>query len=224
MPLFQSSDLQRFYNQGENEISTDKPFLVGRIAIPTITGVAKYTLPDYVVSVRRITYQGWRLDPLPRRNHRETFQNATQTGRPFWYIYNNVGANQVILFPTPQDTLGTGTGHLWSTDIPSYCIVEYYRPSDNSTFVLPSFIKRQLLKLYVAKRAYSIDGPGMNLKLVQYYTKRWQAMELAFAELLDDLYGRPRKILVDEVVSSNYFPGEPILPIDQFGISVDEGY
>lgn len=224
MPLFQSSDLLRFYNQGENEISTEKSFLPDRYAIPTVVGTAEYQLPDYVTSIRRVSFQGWKLDSLPARNQREVFQGATQTGRPFWYVYNNVGACKIKLFPAPEVVLGSGTGHLWSTDIPNCCIVEFFRATDNSTYVLPPFIKRQLLKLYVAKRSYSIDGPGMNLKLVAYYQKRWNKMKVEFIDLLDDLYGRPRKILVDEVVSSNYFPGEPVLPINQFGVSVDEGY
>lgn len=224
MPLFSSTDLERFYEQAENDISTDKPFMPDRISIATIVGVSTYTLPDYCCSIRRITYLGQKLDPLPRRNEREVFQSADQQGRPFWYVYNQIGANQIKLFPTPGDNLPADTGHLWSTDIPNCCIVEFFRATDNVNFVLPSFIKRQLLKQYVAKRAFAIDGPGMNMKLVQYFDKRWQTMKGEFYELLDDLYTLPRKLLVDEIVSSNYFPGEPVLPINQFGISVDEGF
>jgi hypothetical protein len=64
----------------------------------------------------------------------------------------------------------------------------------------------------------------MNLKLVKYYTDKWNQKKVEFSDYLDELYSLPRKILVDEIVSSNYFPGEPVLPINQFGISVDEGY
>jgi hypothetical protein len=224
MPLFQSSDLARFFNQGENELSSEKPFLVDRIALETVVDQSTYTLPDYVVSIRRVTYLGWKLDPLPRRNQREVFQNATQEGQPFWYIFNNIGANLLQLFPTPNAALGLGTGNLYSTDIETCCIVEFFRATDNVNFTIISCLRRQMLKLYAAYRAYSIDGPGQNLKLAQYYMQRWMLAKQQFVELIDDLYTLPRKLMISEVVSSNYFPGEPVLPINQFGVSVDEGY
>lgn len=225
MPLFQSSDLARFFSQGENEISTEKPFLVDRTSPAIATGTSVYTLPDYVASIRRVSYLGKKLDPLPRRNQREVFQAANQSGTPFWYVYNNIGANQIKLFPTPLDNFGAAGTDLWAGPaITSYCIVEFYRATDNSTFTIQPFLRPQLLKYYAAKRAYSIDGPGMNLKLVKYYNDKWNQKKVEFSDYLDELYSLPRKILVDEIVSSNYFPGEPVLPINQFGVSVDEGY
>lgn len=223
MPLFNTSDLTRFWNQGENEISHERPFLVDRISLNIQTNVALYTLPDYVVSIKRITYLGKKLDPLPKRNQREVFQAATQAGNPFWYVYNNIGANLISLFPTPEQNLPTVT-NVWDTDIPNSCIVEFFRATDNNTFKIPSYLRRQLLKYYTAKRAYAIDGAGGNLKLVKYYTEKWMSKKMEFVEWLDFLHTKPRKFCVDEIVSSNYFPGEPVLPIDQFGTSVDEGY
>lgn len=223
MPLFTSSDLSRFYSQGENEISSERPLFVDRYSPTIVNLTSNYTLPDYVLSIRRVTWLGWKLDPLPQRNFREVFQSAPQVSQPFWYIYNNVGQNQIQLFPTPNVDLAAGSA-LWTTDIPNCVIVEFYRATDNATFVLPPYIKRQLLKAYVAKRAYGIDGPGSNVKLQAYFGKKWDQLKLEFYELLDDLYGKPRKLVMNEIVSSNYFPGEPVLPIGQFGVSVDEGY
>lgn len=224
MPLFQSSDLARFWNQGENEFSTEKFFLVDRVALPAAVAVDTYTLPDYVISIRRVTFQGWKLDPLPQRNNREVFQGANQEGKPFWYVYNNIGANSIKLVPSPQMALPMGTGNLWSTDIPNCCIVEFYRATDNATFIIIQSLRQQMLKLYAAHRSYLIDGPGMNLKLSQYYLQAWEQAKQEMVELIDDLYSLPRKLMTSEVVSSNYYPGEPVLPINQFGISVDEGY
>ena len=224
MPLFQSSDLQRFYFQGENEVSSEKPFLVDRVSLATVAGTipAIFTLPDYCVSIRRVTYQAQMLDPLPQRNLREVFQSATQTGKPFWYIYNNVGQNQIQLFPAPGDNLSV-LANVWGSDIPNALIVEFYRATDNQTFTIPTYLRRQLLKQYVAMRANQIDGPGYNAKLAKYFGQKWQMKKGEFAEWLDYLYNAPRKLGVNEVIGSNYFPGEPVLPIAQFGISVDEG-
>ena len=227
MPLFQSSDLQRFYFQGENEISSEKPFLVDRVSLATTENQvpAIYTLPDYCVSIRRVTFLGKMCDPLPQRNAREVFQSGslTQTGWSFWYIYNNVGQNQIQLFPAPGYTLPV-VENVWGSDIPNGVIVEFYRATDNQTFTIPIYLRRQLLKQYVAARANQIDGPGMNLKLAKYFGQKWQMKKGEFAEWLDYLYNAPRKLMQQEIVSSNYFPGEPVLPINEFGVSVDEGY
>ena len=222
MPVLSTSDLTRFFNEGENLFAQERPFLVDRYSPPLVAGTSVYTLPDYVISIRRITYLGKKLDPLPQRNYREVFQSVAQEGWPFWYIFNNIGANKVQLFPTPQVTIPAGT-NLWGSDIPTSCIVEFNRATDNSTFVLPSWIRRQMLKQFVMKRKFELDGPGVNNKLAKYYDGKWQMSKGEFSELLDQLYYLSRKYMISEVVSSNYFPGQPVLPIDQFGSSVDEG-
>lgn len=223
MPLFTTSNIQRFFNYGEAEISVDNPFLVDRYSFAVSPGTSTYQLPDYVTSIRRVTYQGWKCDPLNQRNFREVFQSAPQSGRPFWYIFNNIGAVKLQLFPSPGDTLAAGV-NLWSTDIPTSVIVEFYRVTDNSTFILPSWIRRQILKYFVAFRAYSIDGAGNNLKMAAYHDNRWAQGKQQFADLLHFLFTNPRKFCISDIVSSNYYPGEPVLPVNQFGISVDEGY
>jgi hypothetical protein len=224
MARFQTSDLQRFFNQGENEVSSESPFLVDRYEIATTVDVSTYTLPDYVVSIRRVTWLGWKLDPLPNRNFREVFQSSPQEGQPFWYIYNNIGQNQIQLFPSPNAALAA-PGNPWTqADIQNCCIVEFYRATDNATFVLPPWSKRQMLKFYVAKRAYQIDGAGVNQKLAKFYSQMWDASKAGFVDTLNYLYTAPRKFMLQEIVGSNYFPGQPVLPVAQFGEGVDTGY
>lgn len=223
MPLFSSAELLRHYNQGENIFSDEHPFLVDRLAITIVAGTSVYTLPDYVRSIKRITYLGKYLDPLTRRDQREAFQSATQRGRPFWYVFNNIGLNKIQLFPVP-DTLVAGVTNLWSVaSITTGVIVEFYRVTDNSTFVLPSWIKRQLLKQYVAAQCYRMDGRGNNLKLATYFEKRWALRKEEFSGLLEDVHSKPRKLCLTAISGSGWFPGRPLLPIDRFGISVDTG-
>lgn len=223
MPLFSTGDLTRFFNNGEQELAIEQPFLVDRLSVAITAETAVYTLPDYVLSIKRITWLGMKLDPLPRRNQRDVFQNANQVGRPFWYIYNNIGANLIQFFPNPGINVAAGT-HLWSTDIPTSVIVEFWRQTDNSTFVVPPYFRNQLLKRYTAYKARMLDGPGINMKMSKYFSDQWGYWKGAYFELLSDLYSKPRKYCVNEIVSSNYFPAAPVLPIGQFGIGVDEGY
>lgn len=225
MPLFDSATLQRWFDQGENEVSVDRPFLVDRLSLAMVAGTNIYTLPDYVISIRRVTWMGYKVDPLPHRNFREVFQSATQIGRPFWYVYNNVGQNQIQLFPGPQQNLAKVVTNLYmGANIASGFVVEYYRATDNLNFVIPAYARRQLLKNYTGKMVYSVEGPGQNIKLAQYFGVKWESWKNDFCMHLDDLYGRPRKLIINEIVSSNYFPASPVLPISRFGISVEEGF
>lgn len=233
MPIFTSQDLQRFWVQGENDISSQHPFLVDRYSLATVVGQSLYTIPDYAFSIRRVTYLGWKCDPLPHRNFREVFQSAPQTGRSFWYVYDNMpsssGGNTFQLFPSPGAALSRVSDQfLWSSDPTNGqqtgMVVEFYRIADNNLFVLPPWAKRQLLKSYVALRSYSIDGPGYNPKLVKYYTDKWNQVVVLFGQTLNYLYLTPRKFSMGEFAQSGAYPGEPVLPIDQFGISVDDGY
>src|SRR4051812_46598864 len=105
MPIFSPQTLTRFFQSGEVEVSTDTPFLVDRVSFNVQSGVSTYTLPDYAISIRRMTYLGQGLDPLPRRNQREVFQGATQLGTPYWYVFDNIGLNQIKLFPTPPTNI-----------------------------------------------------------------------------------------------------------------------
>lgn len=223
MPNITNTDLERFYNDGENDFCTEKPFLVDRYSPSIVAGTSTYTLPEECLSIRRVTFLGQKLDPMTKRNEREVFQAATQEGTPFWYVFNNIGALKIDLFPRPEQSLAAGV-NIWSTDIISSCIFEYYRANNDTTFVIPDWKKRQLLKNYVAKRVAQVDGASYDSKAIKFYNQKWMVGKFQFASLLDELYGSARKLLISEVVSSNYFPGEPILPINQFGVSVDEGY
>lgn len=223
MPLTSSADLERFFLQGENEFSIDKPWIVDRYSIPIVAGIGVYTLPDYITSIRRITWFGIKLDPLPQRNYRDVFQSAPQAGQPFWYIYDNLGLQKIQLFPTPIFDVAAGTTDLWGIDILTCVIVEYYRSSLDPTFVLPTFCRRQFLKNYVAKRVYEKDGNSGNPKLASYYSSKWGALKIQLIGLFEDLTNRPRKLVLGNTINGNTYPGFPILPPDQFGTSVDTG-
>jgi len=223
VPVFDQSDILRFFNQGENTATTKCQFLLDRYEIPVVAGTHTYEIPDYVTSILRITYQGKKLTPLPRRDLNGAFQPATQQGQPFWYVFNNVGLNRVRLFPTPQDNLPGGKDP-WCTDIPTQCIIEFFRVTDNETFILPPWTRNFLLKQYVGRGLFQIEGPGQNLKMSQFLDKQWQFWFNEFCGLIDELQANPRKLFVSDVVSGNWFPGSPMLPIDKFGISVETGY
>lgn len=225
MPVISDATLERIMNQGEVECSVERPFLVKRIFITSAVNQADYVLPDECISIRRMLWLGWKMDPLPARNWRDVFQGQNyQVGRPFWYIYNNIGLQTIKVFPAPDQILTPGTDPWVPSQTENAFIAEYYTTSDNVTMVLPPWIKRQLLKIYVAKMVYAIEGPLQSLKLAQYFAARWDLKKKEFFILLDALYGEPRKLITNQIISNNYFPGSPVLPITRFGISVEPGY
>lgn len=221
--LFTSATITRLSNEGENNFAVDYPCILKRVALDITSGVHTYSLSDDVISIRRITYKGFKLDPLPHRNFREVFQSATQKGRPFWYIYNNIGINNIRLFPTPQDNVAAVTHDLYGSEIPNRCIVEYFQAPDFVVAVIPSYFRRRLLKNYILRGCFNIEGQGQNMGLSRYFKERWRFLKEQYGQLLCDLHNKPRKLIVNGITASYYFPGAPVLPMSRFGISVDDG-
>src|SRR6188472_1793694 len=93
-----SADLELLVNQGEKSISDEINFLKDRYSIPALVGTAEYLLPDYVSSITRVTWLGYKLDPMPKRYQSEIFQDSKQYGRPYWYIYDTLGIRKISLF------------------------------------------------------------------------------------------------------------------------------
>ena len=222
--LFDASTITRFSQEGEDHFNHDRPCILKRISVNITSGVPLIQLPDDILSIRRLTWKGWKLDPLPHRNFREVFQNATQTGQPFWYVFNQVGQNVIQLFPAPNENLSAGAGNLWASDgILSCFVVEYWGTSDYTTAIIPTYFRRRLLKCFVLRGCFNIEGQGQNLKNVKYFKVRWEFLKKKYSELLDELHNKPRKLVVNGISASYYFPGQPILPIGKFGTSVDAG-
>lgn len=223
MSLFSAATITRFANEGENDFCNDRNCIVNRVALSIVNGTSEYTLSDTVQNIRRVTWKGKKLDPLPHRELRDYFQNAGQIGQPFWYVFNNIGTNKIKFFPTPNETIASISSNLYGSEIANRVIVDYYIVPDNVTYTLPSYFRRRLLKVYVLKACFAIEGQGQNIKSARYFDKKYNTLKILYSELLDDIHNRPRKIIVGGMGSTQYFPGRPVWPIDRFGISVDRG-
>jgi hypothetical protein len=221
--LFTSNTITRLSQEGENAFAVMYPCIIKRIAPAIVSGQNLITIPDDVKSIQRVAYKGYKLDPLPQRNFREVFQNGGQQGKPFWYIFNNVGQNTLQLFPTPSENIAAATDNLFGSAIINQFIITYYAVPDYATYIIPDFFRRRLLKNYVLRGCFNIEGQGQNLKASKYFKQRWEQLSQLYGNLLCDLHNKPRKLVVNGITSAYYFPGQPILPIDRFGISVNTG-
>jgi len=216
MPQLGSTELERLLNQGEVKVSDDINFLAHRYSPAIVAGTSDYTLPDYVRSIKRVTWKGYKLDPMPQKTRANVFQAANSQGRPYWYVYNNVGLNKISLFPVPSESVSAGVTNLWATDVPTAVIVEFWRISDNSTYVLPDYFRRQLLRYYIASRQYQQEGKRNRFNTALYYKNRWEEERSRFENFLAELQNRPTKRTVSQIPYTRFFPGKPILPIDRY--------
>jgi hypothetical protein len=224
MPLWSGPQIIRFSQEGENDFVNEYPCILTRFSLPIIKNQAVYNLPDSVRSIRRITWKGFKLDPLGQRNMREVFSYATQVGKPYWYVFNNVGANNIQFFPIPDQTVNPSGKDLYSDAITSDVIVEYFILPDYATYVIPNYFRRRLLKNYVLKNCFSIEGQGQNLKNRDYFAQKWSALKQQYGQFLDEIHNKSRKLCLNGITSSQFFPATPVLPVSRFGIGIDDGY
>lgn len=222
--LWTSEQIIRSSQDGENTFVDEYPCILVRMSLPVVQGTSTYALPDNIRSIRRITWQGQKLDPLGQRNMREVFNAATQIGKPYWYVFNNVGANKIQFFPVPSDTINPSGGNLYAEAIPTDVIIEYFILPDYATYTIPAYFRRRLLKTYVMLLCFGIEGPGQNLKNRDYFMNRWDQLKAKYGQFLDEIHNKSRKLCLNGITSSQFFPHTPILPVSRFGIGIDDGY
>ena len=227
MPIFNTATLERFFDDGEQIITQERPYMVDRLSLDLTAGQNIYLLPDYIVSIRRVTFKGYSLDPLPARNFREAFQNSRAAGRPYWYVFNNIARNSIQFFPGIATSL-PAVADAWNQNrTNSYqngLVIEFGRVADGVNFTLPAYFRRALLKQFVARQCFAIEGPGQNLKMSQYFAQRWNLKKQQFFDFLEDTHVKSRKLVISDLVSGNRLFPDPVLPIDRFGTSVETGY
>lgn len=225
MPLYDANTITRFSQDGENDFVQDYPCILTRIALTITANVSTYTLPDNVRSIRRITWtNGFKLDPLGQRNMRDVFQYATQVGTPYWYIFNNIGQNKIQFFPIPPANVTPSGLNLYSDAIGKDVIIEYFTMPNFSTTFIPPYFRRRLLKAYVLKMCFGVENQGQNLKNAQYFDQRWNQLKEKYGVFLDEIHNKSRKLCLNGITGSQFFPGQPLLPIARYGIGVESGY
>lgn len=220
--IFSSADILRFSQQAEDLFTSENDCIIDRYAINVVSGTAEYLLPDYVSSIRRVTYKGRKVYPVSHRNYIDSNISFIAQGAPTDYIFNNIGQGKIKFFPTPNENISAVQLNLFGSEIPNQLIVEFYRLSDYSVNSIPDFMKRRLLKAYVMKMCFSKEGKGQNLKAAKYWGMKWEMLKQIYGELLEELINSPRKLINGSTIEYNdRTPPPPRLPISKFGIGVD---
>lgn len=204
----------------EDDFAREFPCIEERYAVPIVAGTSNYVLPAQAFSIRRITWNGWQVNPLPQRQYRVIFQGAqAQTGRPYWYIYNDLVPQKTIrLFPTPNFTI-TASGNLYGAGIAQGCVMSYWRLPDE-THEIPRWMKRRVVKAGMLALLFTQEGKGQDLTAAKF----WDAFFVATANRHGALVTQSaRKLILQDVMQwVGKYPASPVLPIDRFGVGVDD--
>lgn len=223
MPLFSGTTQTRFKNEGEDLFNIENPCILDRIALNIVSGTNQYSLPDYVMSIKRVTYRGWKIDAMDQRSLRETNLTGNETGtRPYNYIFNNIGQLLIQFFPTPSETIIADQTNLWGSNIASQVIVEFWRSSDHSTFLIPPFFRSRLINAYMNSKLFALEGKGTDLKSAKYFDKKWLILKDKYSMLMNNLQSSPGRIIfgnstIDSLILT------PHLPFSKYGIGVRTG-
>ena len=222
MPVWDSETINRFSNQGEDAFTNEYPCIIERIALDITQGTAQYLLPDYITNVRKVQWKGKQLYPITHRSYREYFDDFNLQGSPINYVFNNINQQKIQFVPVPNESVASVVTGLFGPEVINRVIIEYYRTPDHFDIVLPAYFRRKLLKCYVAKMCFAVEGKGQNSKASKYFSSKWDNLKGMYSELLDSLVSKPRRLISVDRFDINY-RNTPFarLSRDKFGASVD---
>src|SRR5215510_1780482 len=221
MPVvFDDATIQRFSEQGENKFVTDTRCIIDRTSLAIVNGTNQYTLPDYVLDIRRVTWRGKWIEPIPHRQFREGYFPFSSQSEPTQYIYNNIGAQKIQFFPTPAETIAAATTDLYGASISTSVIIEFTRTPDFVNFTIPPWFRRYLLKNYVLKMCFAIESKGQNIKASKYFDAKYKNLYETYQLLLEDFINKPRSLMASVYPILRQRPPAPVLPAS-FGTYVE---
>lgn len=202
MSYWSDSTLLAALQEAEAQIVQDVPTLVERYAPNIYTGVGTYQLPNYVMTIRKVMWKGFQLDPAKFAHVISSDSSPINnvSGRPREYVIDGYGSNVLKLFPNPNETLAGTDVDLWGANIPEKCIVEYYRAVDttSTTLRLPATIRDILTFPYALSKLFAREGIYQDMQAAEYYQKQYQQMLELYKETIRELWAAWPKILTNE--------------------------
>lgn len=230
--IWSEEDINRFSQEAEDTFLTMTNCVIDRLSLNITAGENNYQLPDYVVNIRRVTWKGDKIFPLPHRQYQDGTDFIIARGKPNWYVFNNIWQQIIKFYPIPNEAVlasGEPAEKLYSTEISKRVIVEFARTSDYDEFRIPEYLRRRLIKSYVMMKCFSMENPGQNIKVSKYFENKWKLLSEVYGNLMQELISKPRKLVLTggweyARFGINVNPSlSRRLPIGRYGIGVDAG-
>lgn len=147
--------------QAACELATDSFPIESSYTTSSVASQQSYDLPEYVIAVERVTYDGRKLMPITFREDDVLTQlraNSTDTGRPTSYVVFN---NTLYLRPIPSSAL----------TIKVYGKLEPAAVTDSSVLEIPSEFQMAMVNYILAE----MSAKNKNYQGAQYYRNLWAA-------------------------------------------------
>src|ERR1035437_6234314 len=165
MSIWTDSQINQWSVDAIGQIATDVNCVWARECLQVTAGVSVYTLPDYVRTLRRVTWRGRSLEPasweeLQMLNPATVFLSLgssanieSSQSKPLFYAMHPTNPYDIRLCPTPNESFTSSGEPNPYAPIPNSpsCIIDYWRAPDSSgnpIISLPQYIERRTQKAY----------------------------------------------------------------------------
>jgi hypothetical protein len=212
------------------DIAVNVPCIFARECLPITQGKSVYTLPNYVRTLRRVTWRGKSLEPAsweelqlltPATVFLDVGSSAnieTSVSRPLFYAMHPTNPYDIRLHPCPNETFTINGEPDPYSPIPNSpsCIIDYWREPDttgtNPLISLPPYISRRTQKAYVLSVAFAAEGKGQDGNASNYYDKKYQFLLDQFRAINEGCFISKKYSLGDGMLDpQNYRYPRPML-------------
>jgi hypothetical protein len=157
--FFSTTDFENAIYQASLILAREAMCIEATYSTSTVAGTQEYSYPSNTIAIKRVTYDGKKLQPVNMREDDSlTLLNSGSTtqGTPTYYF---IWDDTVYLRPVPS---AVGTLKIYSYNEPS-------QVTSASTLEVPSQFHMDIVD-YILHRMYAKDG---NLQMSQFHLSLW---------------------------------------------------
>lgn len=217
--IWTDSQISSWAQEAENQISIQLNLILDRIGLATSQGQSDFNLPSYINSIRRVTFQGFRLDPSSFSEVVTTISSpgaVISSSRPLTYVYDGFGTNVIKLYPSVGVVTSAPTGDLFNAvGIQAGLVIEVWRTPDFTTCYnrVPDWFRRVITKAYVLQRALASEGPGQDLKGSAYFEEEFNELMKILGSVNSTVFLSRQRVMGDsEGFFKHNWRARPMLP------------
>lgn len=219
--LYSDDYLDRQLSNAEIDISSRCPIIFNRFSIAVTKGQAVYTLPDGIVGILRITYMSKEVLPLEMSDIDYSNwikpANLSPQGIPKFYLRMGWGYKAIKFQPQPDLDVAANDAIINTvTGMQSTVIINCYQisqpKSSNDVLRTPAYLRRNLMKYYVMREAFSRQGKGQNIAASVNFGRRYDMFLQRYYKIIEKIPQCVQLVMGPEVNRYLHRPPKPVLP------------